>query len=104
MHLLRAATFGAVLSHALVASQATAQEKRFKEAIVGPWVITSVFDEYENDEKRDNWGGPVSGQLTFGRRPILHDHHRSLGCLDEDRRPAQAGRADRRVLRFVYRR
>jgi hypothetical protein len=27
---------------------------------------------------------------------------RSLGCLDEDRRPAQAGCADRRVLRLVH--
>jgi hypothetical protein len=67
MHLLCTATLGAVLSLASMASQATAQEKRLKEAIVGPWVITSVFDEYQNGEKRDNWGGPVNGQLTFGR-------------------------------------
>ena len=67
MHLLRTATLGAVLSLASMASQAPAQEKRLKEAIVGPWVITSVFDEYQSGEKRDNWGGPVTGQLTFGR-------------------------------------
>ena len=67
MHLVRAATLAAVLGLASVASEATAQQKSLKEAIVGPWVITSVFDEYQNGEKRDNWGGPVRGQLTFGR-------------------------------------
>ena len=51
----------------LVAAPATAQEKRFKEMMVGPWLITSLFDEYDNGQKRDNWGGPVSGQITFGR-------------------------------------
>ena len=36
-------------------------------AIIGPWIITAVFDEYQNGEKKDNWGGPVKGQITFGR-------------------------------------
>jgi len=45
----------------------TAQEKPFKEAIIGAWVVTSVFDEYDNGQKKDNWGGPVKGQITFGR-------------------------------------
>ena len=67
MHLVRAATLAAGLGLASVTSEATAQQKSLKEAIVGPWVITSVFDEYQNGEKRDNWGGPVRGQLTFGR-------------------------------------
>jgi hypothetical protein len=67
MHFVRQVAFGPVLGLALAASQASAQEKSFKEAIIGPWIITSVFDEYQNGDKKDNWGGPVKGQLTFGR-------------------------------------
>ena len=67
MYFFRTVAFGAVLGLALPASHALGQEKSFKEAIIGPWIITSVFDEYQNGEKRDNWGGPVKGQLTFGR-------------------------------------
>ena len=43
------------------------QQKSFQETIAGAWIVTSVFDEYENGEKKDNWGGQVKGQLTFGR-------------------------------------
>ena len=67
MYLSRTIVFGAALSLVIVAGQAAAQEKSFKEAIIGPWIITSVFDEYQSGEKKDNWGGPVKGQLTFGR-------------------------------------
>jgi hypothetical protein len=68
MHAIRTFTFGAaMLGFALAASQASAQEKNFKEMIAGAWIVTSVFDEYSNGEKKDNWGGPVKGQLTFGR-------------------------------------
>jgi hypothetical protein len=68
MHITQTLAFGAaVLGLAFAASQAPAQEKSFKEAIIGAWIITSVFDEYQNGEKKDNWGGPVKGQLTFGR-------------------------------------
>ena len=67
MRFFRKVTFGTLFSLALAASPATAQEKNFKEAIIGPWVITSVFDEYQSGEKKDNWGGPVKGQITFGR-------------------------------------
>jgi hypothetical protein len=52
---------------AVAAGQVTAQEKSFKEMVIGAWVLTSVFDQYENGEKKDNWGGSVAGQLTFGR-------------------------------------
>ena len=52
---------------AMTASQATAQEKSFKEMVLGAWVLTAVFDQYENGEKKDNWGGAVSGQLTLDR-------------------------------------
>src|SRR4051794_2158126 len=57
----------AVLGLALTAGQASAQEKSFKEMITGAWIVTSVFDEYQNGEKKDNWGGAVKGQITFGR-------------------------------------
>jgi hypothetical protein len=63
----RTIAFGATLGLACAATQATAQEKSIKEAIIGPWIITAVFDEYQNGEKKDNWGGPVKGQITFGR-------------------------------------
>ena len=68
MHITQTLAFvAAVLGLACAASQAPAQEKSFKETIIGAWIITSVFDEYQNGEKKDNWGGPVKGQLTFGR-------------------------------------
>jgi hypothetical protein len=67
MYSVRTIVFGGALSLVFVAGQAAAQEKSFKEAIIGPWIITSVFDEYQTGEKKDNWGGPVKGQLTFGR-------------------------------------
>jgi hypothetical protein len=63
----RTMAFGALLSFTYVVSPAIAQEKSFKEMIIGPWLITAVFDEYQNGEKKDNWGGPVKGQITFGR-------------------------------------
>src|SRR5690349_19320293 len=67
MHSFHTVVFGAVTSLVLVANQAPAQEKSFKEAIIGPSLITAVYDEYQNGEKKDNWGGPVRGQITFGR-------------------------------------
>jgi hypothetical protein len=68
MHTLRTLAFGAaVLGFALAANQAPAQEKSFKEMITGAWIVTSVFDQYENGEKKENWGGAVKGQITFGR-------------------------------------
>ena len=57
----------AVAGLAIGTGLAAAQEKPFKEAIIGAWIVTQVFDEYSNGEKRDNWGGPVKGQITFGR-------------------------------------
>ncbi len=57
----------AVTSLILVGNAALAQEKGFKQTIIGPWLITAVYDEYQNGEKKDNWGGPVKGQITFGR-------------------------------------
>jgi hypothetical protein len=64
----RLVMFGvAVLGFVFAATQVPAQQRSFKESVTGAWIVTSVFDEYSNGEKRDNWGGPVKGQLTFGR-------------------------------------
>jgi hypothetical protein len=57
----------AALGLTFVTTQAPAQQKSLQETIAGAWIITSVFDEYQNGEKKDNWGGPVKGQITFGR-------------------------------------
>jgi hypothetical protein len=68
MHAVRMLAFGgSLLGMALVAGPAPAQEKSFKEMIAGAWLVTAVFDEYQNGEKKDNWGGQVKGQITFGR-------------------------------------
>jgi hypothetical protein len=68
--MLRSVTvvFGAaVLGLAFAASQAPAQQKSFQESMAGAWIVTSVYDEYSTGEKKDNWGGAVKGQVTFGR-------------------------------------
>jgi hypothetical protein len=57
----------ALLGVSISGNEVLAQQKSFKEAITGAWIVTSVYDEYSNGEKRDNWGGPVKGQITFGR-------------------------------------
>src|SRR5262249_6887785 len=57
----------ALLGFSFSATETPAQQKSFKEAITGAWIVTSVYDEYANGEKRDNWGGPVKGQITLGR-------------------------------------
>ena len=67
MYFVRTIVLGATLGLACAATQATTQEKSFKEAIIGPWLITAVFDEYQSGEKKDNWGASVKGQITFGR-------------------------------------
>jgi hypothetical protein len=57
----------AVLGLALFASQATAQDKSFKESIVGAWLVTGVADVGENGQARDSWKGQTTGQITLGR-------------------------------------
>ena len=68
MHTVRMlALGGSLLGLALMAGEAPAQEKSLKETITGAWLVTAIFDEYESGEKKDNWGGQVKGQITFGR-------------------------------------
>jgi hypothetical protein len=52
---------------ASVASPALAQDKSFKESIIGAWIITGVKDVSSDGAARDSWKGPVHGQITFGR-------------------------------------
>jgi len=55
MAFIRRVTFGAaLLGIALSAGNSPAQEKSFKEMISGAWIITSLADEYQNGEKKDN--------------------------------------------------
>ena len=56
-----------LLAISLVPTVGSAQDKSFKDLIIGAWIITSVSDNYDNGQKRDNWGGAVGGQITFGR-------------------------------------
>jgi hypothetical protein len=67
---------GAMLSVGCIANPATAQEKSLKEAIIGPWLITAVFDEYQSGEKKDNWGGQVKGQTTNANELVAAIHDR----------------------------
>jgi hypothetical protein len=60
----------ALCAAALLASAATpalAQDKSFKESIIGAWLITGVKDATPDGTARDSWKGPVHGQITFGR-------------------------------------
>jgi hypothetical protein len=57
----------ALLTVSVVSTNGYSQDKSFKESIIGAWLITSVSDNYDNGQKRDNWGGTVGGQLTFER-------------------------------------
>jgi hypothetical protein len=67
MHNVRILVFGGpLIGIVLLAAQVQAQEKSFNEMITGSWLVTAVFDEYENGEKKDNWSGLVKGQITFG--------------------------------------
>jgi hypothetical protein len=47
------------------AAGSPAQEKPLKEAIVGAWSLTSVFDEYESGQKNNPFGTGVKGSLMF---------------------------------------
>jgi hypothetical protein len=55
----------ALFGLAISVNQAPAQTKSLKDSIAGSWTITAVFDEYQSGEKKDNWGGPVKGDITF---------------------------------------
>ena len=48
-----------------LSSVAVAQQKSLKDAIVGSWLITSVFDQYENGKKNNPWGAGVKGTFVF---------------------------------------
>src|ERR1700748_64195 len=52
---------------ASAAGPAVAQDKSFKESIVGAWLVTGVADVGENGQSSDRWRGQTTGQITLGR-------------------------------------
>ena len=44
---------------------ASAQQETVKDAIVGTWSITSIYDLFEGGKKFNPWGTGVKGSLTF---------------------------------------
>ena len=42
------------------------QQRPLKDAVVGTWLITSVYDIRENGQKHNHWGTDVKGTLVFG--------------------------------------
>jgi hypothetical protein len=54
----------AALGLAVLPGSAVSQQKPLKDAIVGSWSITSVFDQYENGKKNNPWGA-VKSQFVF---------------------------------------
>jgi hypothetical protein len=67
MRLKTIALCTATLLVAAAANPALGQDKSFKEAITGAWLVTAVKDVSSTGESRDSWKGPVTGQITFGR-------------------------------------
>jgi len=60
----------ALFAAALLASASDpvlAQEKSFKESMIGAWLVTSVADVRENGQAGDTWKGQTTGQITLGR-------------------------------------
>ena len=57
----------AVALLASAASPTLAQDKSFKESIIGAWLVTSVADVGENGQSSDRWKGQTTGQITLGR-------------------------------------
>ena len=53
------------LGLAVLPGIAIAQQKSLKDAIVGSWLITSIFDQYENGKKSNPWGAGLKGTLVF---------------------------------------
>jgi hypothetical protein len=49
-----------------------AQEKSFKDMITGAWLITSVFDEYQNGEKKGNWAVRSKARSHLAEPGDLH--------------------------------
>ena len=50
----------------LGAVTASGQQKPLKDAVLGTWLITSVYDIRENGQKNNPWGAGVKGTLIFG--------------------------------------
>ena len=55
----------AALGLAVLPGIAVSQQKSLKDAIIGSWSITSVFDQYENGKKNNPWGAGLKSSLVF---------------------------------------
>jgi len=52
---------------ASAASPTFAQDKSFKESVIGAWFVSDVADVRENGKSNDSWKGQTTGQITLGR-------------------------------------
>jgi hypothetical protein len=55
-----------ILGPALVPISAVGQQKDLQQAVLGTWLITSVYDIRENGQKNNPWGAGVKGTIVFG--------------------------------------
>ena len=55
-----------VLGLVLLPSSAISQQKSLKDQIVGTWLYTSVYDQYEDGKKIHTFGTAIKEQTTYG--------------------------------------
>jgi Lipocalin-like domain len=90
--ILRILALGITLCIACVTG-ASAQNKSFKDALTGTWIIVSVFDQDEKGEKHNPWGNGIKGALMFdgkGRFAQIIIGERQAGLKSADPRKPDA--------------
>src|SRR5579862_7968829 len=55
-----------ILSLGLLPGSAVAQQKTLKDAIVGTWIVTAVYDQRDDGRKIESFGADVKGTYIFG--------------------------------------
>lgn len=75
----------------LLPNSAISQPKSLKDQLVGTWLYTSVYDQYEDGKKNHTFGAAVKGQLMYGAdgrfAQLLIGEPRPDLKTDEPRRP-----------------
>lgn len=56
----------AIVGSLLAPSGATSQQKSLKDAVIGTWRVTAVYDQYEDGKKNESFGRGVMGTYVFG--------------------------------------
>jgi len=56
----------AIAGFLLAPSSATSQQKSFKDAVIGNWRITAIYDQYEDGRKNESFGHGAKGTYVFG--------------------------------------